>query len=99
MEYPGLKVLPTVADLADPLPLPRGLPGPHLFAFLGSTIGNFRPKKAAALLRRIHAALDGDDFFLLGVDLRKDVALIKAFVEAVRRAEEAVAPEESEESA
>ena len=78
VEYPGLKVLPTVADLADPLPLPRGLPGPRLFAFLGSTIGNFRPKKAAALLRRIHAALDRDDFFLLGVDLRKDVAVLEA---------------------
>jgi L-histidine N-alpha-methyltransferase len=41
VEYPGLKVLPTVADLIDPLVLPRGIRGPHLFAFLGSTIGNF----------------------------------------------------------
>ena len=78
VEYPGLKVLPTVADLADPIVLPRGLLGPHLFAFLGSTIGNFRPKKATALLRRIHAAMDRDDFFLLGVDLRKDVAVLEA---------------------
>jgi L-histidine N-alpha-methyltransferase len=78
VEYPGLKVFPTVADLADPLVLPRGLPGPHLFAFLGSTIGNFRPEQAAALLRRIHAAMDRDDFFLLGVDLRKDVAVLEA---------------------
>ncbi|NNG16110.1 MAG: L-histidine N(alpha)-methyltransferase [Gemmatimonadales bacterium] len=78
VEYPGLKVLPIVADLADPLVLPRELPGPHLFAFLGSTIGNFRPKKAAALLGRIRAAMSSEDFFLLGVDLRKDVAVLEA---------------------
>ena len=78
VEYPGLKVLPVAADLLDPLVLPRELPGPHLFAFLGSTIGNFRPKKAAALLGRIRAVMGSDDFFLLGVDLRKDVAVLEA---------------------
>jgi L-histidine N-alpha-methyltransferase len=78
VEYPGLKVLPIVADLANPLVLPQDLPGPHLFAFLGSTLGNFRPKKATALLSRIHAVMDPEDVLLLGVDLRKDVAVLEA---------------------
>jgi len=77
-EYSALKVLPTIADLTDPLVLPGQLPGPCLFAFLGSTIGNFRPKKATALLRRIHDAMDPGDWFLLGVDLRKDVQVLEA---------------------
>jgi L-histidine N-alpha-methyltransferase len=78
MEYSGLKVLPTVGDLADPLVVPTELPAPRLFAFLGSTIGNFRPKKATALLRRIHAAMDRGDYFLLGIDLRKDSSVLEA---------------------
>ena len=78
LEYSGLKVLPTVADLADSLVLPTALPSPHLFAFLGSTIGNFRPKKATGLLRRIHGAMNHGDYFLLGIDLRKDSGVLEA---------------------
>ena len=50
-EYPGLAVEPAVADISEELNLPRGLPRPALFAFLGSTIGNFYPPAAIRLLR------------------------------------------------
>src|SRR5690242_16741442 len=73
-EYPGLEVEPAVADIAVELNLPRRMPRPALFAFLGSTIGNFYPPAAIRLLRRIRAAMEPGDRFLLGVDLRKDIA-------------------------
>ena len=77
-EYPGLRVEPAVADIAEELNLPRRIPRPALFAFLGSTIGNFYPPAAIRLLARVRAAMAPDDRFLLGVDLRKDIARLEA---------------------
>jgi len=77
-EYPGLAVEPAIADIAEELNLPRRIPRPALFAFLGSTIGNFYPPAAIRLLRRIRAAMEPGDRFLLGVDLRKDIARVEA---------------------
>jgi L-histidine N-alpha-methyltransferase len=77
-EYPGLQVEPAVADIVEELNLPRQLPRPALFAFLGSTIGNFYPPAAIRLLARVRAAMAPGDRFLLGVDLRKDIARLEA---------------------
>jgi L-histidine N-alpha-methyltransferase len=77
-EYPRLLVEPAVADIAEELNLPRRLPRPTLFAFLGSTIGNFYPPAAIRLLARVRAAMEPGDRFLMGVDLRKDVRRIEA---------------------
>lgn len=77
-EYPGLTVIPAVADIAEELNVPRGLSSPVLLAFLGSTIGNFHPGAAVELLARIRRIMWTDDRFLMGADLRKDVALIEA---------------------
>lgn len=77
-EYPGLAVEPAIADISEELNLPRRLPRPALFAFLGSTIGNFYPPAAIRLLGRVRAAMEPGDRFLMGADLRKDVALIEA---------------------
>jgi len=77
-EYPGLTVEPAIADIAEELNLPRRIPRPALFAFLGSTIGNFYPPAAIRLLARVRAAMGPSDRFLMGVDLRKDVARIEA---------------------
>ncbi len=77
-EYPGLEIVPTVADITAGFHLPDSLSRPALFAFLGSTIGNFERHRAVALLRRIRAAMQGSDRFLLGADLKKDVARVEA---------------------
>ncbi len=77
-DYPGLAVEPAVADIGEELNLPRRMPRPVLFAFLGSTIGNFYPPAAIRLLRRVRAAMEPGDRFLMGADLRKDVARIEA---------------------
>jgi L-histidine Nalpha-methyltransferase len=78
LEYPGLKVEPGVADISEDFELPRGLPHPVLYAFLGGTIGNFYPPQAIRLLCRIRMAMNRRDRFLMGVDLRKDVRRIEA---------------------
>jgi L-histidine Nalpha-methyltransferase len=77
-DYPGLAVEPAVADIAEDFELPRGLPHPVLYAFLGGTIGNFYPPQAIRLLSRVRAAMQPTDRFLMGVDLRKDVRRIEA---------------------
>lgn len=77
-EYPAMRIVPVVADLSAGWHLPDDHPSPTLHAFLGSTIGNFPPDAAVRLLRRVRAAMRPGDSFLLGVDLRKDVAVLEA---------------------
>lgn len=77
-DYPALTVSPGVGDFTTELALPHPLPRPALFAFLGSTIGNFGPSEAVALIGRVAAAMEPGDAFLLGADLRKDVDVLLA---------------------
>lgn len=77
-DYPGFFVKPLVSDLTDRLRLPEPLPRPWLVVFLGGTIGNFAPPAAATLLTGVRSHLDAGDRLLLGVDLRKDPAIIEA---------------------
>jgi L-histidine N-alpha-methyltransferase len=76
--YPTLDVVPLVADITDAFTLPDGLPRPTLHAFLGSTIGNFAPDDAVRLLRRVRERMADGDRFLMGVDQRKDPAIVEA---------------------
>jgi L-histidine N-alpha-methyltransferase len=77
-EYPGLLVEPAIADISEELNLPRWVPRPAMYAFLGGTIGNFYPPAAIRLLERVRAPMQAGDRFLMGVDLRKDVARLEA---------------------
>lgn len=76
--YPKLRITPAVADITQEIMLPRGLATPVLHAFLGGTIGNFEPEGATRLLKQIRGMMDADDRLLLGMDLRKDPAVIEA---------------------
>lgn len=71
-DYPALTLRPLVADFTLPMAIPA-LPGEPRRAgfFPGSTIGNFEPDAAMALLRRIRGVLNGGGL-LVGVDLVKD---------------------------
>ena len=77
-EYPSLRVTPAVADISTSLGLPEHLPRPVLFAFLGSTIGNFDALSARALLGRIRRVMRPFDRLLLGADLRKKRRVVEA---------------------
>jgi dimethylhistidine N-methyltransferase len=75
-DYPGLAVEPVVADFTTALALPPPL-GRRFGFYPGSSIGNFDPEAAAALLRRFRGWLAGGAL-LIGVDLVKDPALLHA---------------------
>ena len=55
-DYPHIEVLPVAADFMHPfdLPNPRTIPVKNVVYFPGSTIGNFSPEAAAALLGVMH---------------------------------------------
>jgi dimethylhistidine N-methyltransferase len=76
--YPALFLRPLIADFTGPLEL-APLPGnPRRIGFFpGSTIGNFKPAAAVALLGRMRASLEGGGL-LIGVDLAKDPARLHA---------------------
>ena len=78
-DYPSLHVCAICADFAGPLAVPPGVPpGSRIGFFPGSTIGNFTPHEARALLRRIAMTLGSGALFLVGVDLKKDENLLHA---------------------
>lgn len=77
-EYPALRLRPLIGDFTQALEI-ADLPGSPRRAgfFPGSTIGNFRPDAAMALLRRMRGLLPGGGL-LIGVDLVKDPARLHA---------------------
>ena len=76
-EYRGLAVEGIVCDYEthlERMPRPEGA----LIAFLGGTIGNFRPGPRRSFLARIATLMYPGDRFLLGTDLVKDAATLEA---------------------
>ncbi len=78
--YPHVEVLPLCADFTRPpeLPVPRRQPARRVVYFPGSTIGNFTPDEAVALLRRTAALCGRGGGLLLGADLVKDARVLEA---------------------
>lgn len=77
-DYRPLHVAPVCADFTAPFALPRLTGGRIVGFFPGSTIGNFKPDDAKALLRRFGKALGSGSGLLIGVDLKKDPAVLNA---------------------
>jgi len=79
-EYPGLEVLPVCADFTRPLSLPecQKTAARRVVYFPGSTLGNFTPMSAQALLRQTAILCGRDGGILLGVDLQKDTRVLEA---------------------
>jgi dimethylhistidine N-methyltransferase len=78
---PDMTIVALRADFAHPLALPLGeLVGVRrrMLYFPGSTIGNFTPAEARAFLARWAPLLGAGGGALIGVDLRKDDALLNA---------------------
>jgi len=75
--YPWLHVRGYQGDFGSDLDaVPRH--GRRLVAFLGSTVGNLPPHERPSFFRAIASMIDGDDGFLLGVDLIKDATTLCA---------------------
>jgi dimethylhistidine N-methyltransferase len=81
-QFPDINCLGVVTDFTQPLHLQSVLndaPGaPPIFFYPGSSIGNFTPFEALALLQSIRAHLNHDGRLLIGVDLIKDSAILNA---------------------
>lgn len=78
--YPHIKVLPVCADFTEEFALPRSKRTPTHSAvyFPGSTIGNFEPEAAQAMLARIASLCGTGGGLLIGIDLQKDTATLEA---------------------
>jgi dimethylhistidine N-methyltransferase len=77
--YPGLSIQGLVSTYQLALDQLPDHDCPHrLMAFLGSSLGNFPPAACADFFKQVSHALDGGDYFLLGVDLRKPVGILEA---------------------
>ncbi|WP_421656913.1 L-histidine N(alpha)-methyltransferase [Leptothermofonsia sp. ETS-13] len=77
--YPRLKLCGlagTYEQALAQLP-PRELEN-RMLIFLGSTIGNLNQEECDRFLTLIQQALEPGEFFLLGVDLQKDISIIEA---------------------
>src|SRR3954451_20459349 len=76
-EYDGIRVHGVVCDYETHLER-----APHeegaMIAFLGGTVGNFRPGPRRSFLARIATLMYPGDRFLLGTDLVKDTAVLEA---------------------
>jgi dimethylhistidine N-methyltransferase len=78
-DYPSLAVRPICGDYTRLLPLPNLPPHARRVAFFpGSTIGNFHPAEAAAFLTRIRRTVGTGGALVIGVDRRKDAAVLHA---------------------
>lgn len=83
-EIPEVLVAPQVMDYTDSFALEVPAPDERrLVLYIGSSIGNFEPEDASALLLRLRSVLREEDSVLLGVDLVKSPdALLAAYDDA-----------------
>jgi L-histidine N-alpha-methyltransferase len=79
-DYPQLPVLPVHADFTGTLALPGGIGtgARRVVYFPGSTIGNFPPAEALALLRHVRILCGPGGGLLVGIDFKKDRQTLEA---------------------
>ena len=75
--FPSVNVAGVHGEYEQAFPLLAEF-APTMLLFLGSTIGNMDHSESVAFWRRVCAAMPSGSFVLLGVDLMKDVDLLKA---------------------
>jgi dimethylhistidine N-methyltransferase len=78
--YPQIEMLPVSADFTKPfrLPISQRRPTHSAVFFPGSTIGNFQPDEARAMLRHLAAMCGTGGGLLIGIDLQKEPSIIEA---------------------
>ena len=70
-EEPELTVRPALGHHEEALEVIRAMPDRQLVLFIGSSIGNYAPDEAGALLSSVRGSLRAGAAFLLGTDLKK----------------------------
>jgi dimethylhistidine N-methyltransferase len=79
-EFPEVDMLPVSADFTQPvdLPAPDQAARRTVVFFPGSTLGNFEQREAIALLRTMAIEMGRQGAALVGIDLKKDAAILEA---------------------
>jgi len=78
-EFPWLEVHASCADFTRTMEVPATAPeGPRVAFFPGSSIGNFDPEGAVGFLAAVGTLVGPGGFLLIGVDLKKDRAVLDA---------------------
>ena len=78
-DFPALEILAIAAEYQTGLDyLKEQLEGPKLILWLGSNVGNFERTEAATFLSKVRQALSPRDRLLVGIDLRKDRAVLES---------------------
>ena len=77
--FPDLKIAPVIGDFCEAITLPAEFASaPRVGFFPGSTIGNLSHEDALALLTRFATLLGADGRLIIGVDTKKDRAILEA---------------------
>ena len=76
--YPESRVVSVVGDFTKELMLGDFDFTPTLYLFLGSTIGNMSYGESKKFLERVVEKMRREDIFMLGIDLVKDVNIIRS---------------------
>jgi len=79
-QFPDIEMLPVCADFLQPvaLPVPERSAERVLIFFPGSTLGNFATAAAVNLLATMRSEMGDNGAALIGIDLKKDPAVIEA---------------------
>ena len=73
---PSVLLEPTVANYVSDPPALRWFEGTTLAMYIGTSIGNFAPQSACAILRNLRSELRRGDALLLGTDMAKDESIL-----------------------
>jgi|TARA_B110000263_G_C15295080_1_gene505242 dimethylhistidine N-methyltransferase len=77
-EFPWLEVHATCLDFTEDFELPFTMDARRVAFFPGSSIGNFSRTEARAFLGRARRLVGDEGGMLIGVDLKKDIAVLNA---------------------
>jgi L-histidine N-alpha-methyltransferase len=77
LNFPNVRFTGICGAYNSAFPVLRQL-SPQMLIFLGSTIGNFNEAESTAFWQSVAGHVPPGDFFLLGVDLVKDVEVLEA---------------------
>ena len=75
--FPKLKIIPTYCDYTKYVRLPKKISKTKIGFFLGSSIGNFYDGEEKKFLKNAKKTLGKNSFLLVGVDLIKNVEILK----------------------
>jgi L-histidine N-alpha-methyltransferase len=75
---PGLSIIPVNEQNERVMTHLPEKPARKVFLFMGANIGNYEPGPAAAFGNKLARGMSADDLLMVGFDLKKDPAIIRA---------------------